>query len=898
VGGLVDELDGETLDLVIGNARGVLAQLVPELGGELSSGSTVSADQLCQLVVGVLQRLARRGPLVLIFEDVHWADTTTLALLSLLTRLGRLGPVLVVASFRSDELHRRHPLRPVVAEIERDERCTRIDVRPLDASATAELIGALDVPLADQEFAGDVYRRSAGNAFFIEELVAAHESRLDGVPEALRDVILARAAPLDDAATALLSAVAAAGGTTPEVLTAVCGFDGDQLRATLEVLFDTALLAPAGDEVRFRHELAREVFDEAIVPGERARLHGRLADALAQFRPARLGEIARHWDAAHDSARTLAASLAAGRQALRAGAAAEAEAHLGRALELWDTVDDAARSTGIDHPALCIETAVAAEHARHLDRAIDLHRRAVAELVDIDPMREADVWLELRDLYRFTHRWDDCERAVARALVLIPSSPPTSARAEALAHAALAEYYAKRPESAMERAREAVDIADAVGDPEVRVCAHNALGAAMSISAHDPEERLAHARAVIEMCGPRVSTERALTAFNGLMIQLSTSGRYPEAAAIAERGVTLARTTGLGGIRAAWLASGWIQMLTELGRWDDVEERVHDLGDLLDHPQEREDIALSWGAVLIRQGRLEEARPLIDAARALFSPGRWEPERPGLSPVVAMFDAAERRYEQVGAMVDDRLAVSPGDHDDLHLVAVGVGALADYAEAARAVHDDDGIRCAEATARRWTVRVRSQRHDVREWADAPLLRDLGLAELARLRGHREPERWAQLAAGWAAFGVRYDEAYARFRHAEALLAGTPGRASAVRQAASVALAAAYSIAVELRAAPLLTDVDGLARRARLSVVDQVAIVSPPARDVPEDDFDLTPRERDVLALLERGRSNSQIGAELYISAKTASVHVSNILRKLGVANRFEAAARAERARAR
>jgi hypothetical protein len=131
--GLVGELDGDALDLVLGSARSVLARLVPELGDERAGDPLVSSDRLCDLLVGIFKRLAQRDPLVVVVvEDLHWADATTRTLFSALARVGRIDPLLLVGTYRSDELHRRHPLRPVLAEIERGGRCERIDVRPLD----------------------------------------------------------------------------------------------------------------------------------------------------------------------------------------------------------------------------------------------------------------------------------------------------------------------------------------------------------------------------------------------------------------------------------------------------------------------------------------------------------------------------------------------------------------------------------------------------------------------------------------------------------------------------------------------------------------------------------------------------------------------------------------------
>ena len=555
---------------------------------------------------------------MLVVEDLHWADATTRTLFSALARVGRLRPVLLVGTFRSDELHRRHPLRPALAEIERAAQCERIDVRPLDRAATAELIGALGGVPADRVDVDDVHRRSGGNPFFVEELIAARRWGVAGLPDTLRDVILARAAMLDDTAVEVLGVAAAAGATLPEVLADVCGLGADAVRTTLDRLFATALLVPDGDEVRFRHELGREVFYDELVPGERARLHALLARSVAHRRPERLGEVARHWSAAHDTPRALAASVAAGRQALRAGAAAEAEGHLGRALELWDTVEDAGAVAGLDHPALLVETAIAAEHARHLERGIELDLQAVAELAGVDPMREAEVWLQLRDLYRFLNRWDDCAVTVARALDLIPESPPSSARAEALANAALGEVVANHTAEAVAYARQAIAAAEAVGDPDMVVKAYDTLVAALG-AAGDAEGALDIALANLTRCGPGVSPERTIGVYNAVTGAMTDVARYAEIPAHAERAVELARTTGLGGPRAGWIADRWVESLVLLGRWSEAEQLVSELADLLDHPSAEGDLAGPGGVALIRQGRLDEARPLIEQARAALA---------------------------------------------------------------------------------------------------------------------------------------------------------------------------------------------------------------------------------------------------------------------------------------
>jgi DNA-binding CsgD family transcriptional regulator/tetratricopeptide (TPR) repeat protein len=576
---------------------------------------------------------------------------------------------------------------------------------------------------------------------------------------------------------------------------------------------------------------------------------------------------------------------------LHTGAAAEAEAHLARALELWQSVNDATTLTGLDHPGLLLETALAAEHALHLDRAIDFASKAVAELTTVDSLREGEAWLVLRRLYRFTYRWDDCAYAVSRALAVIPDSPPSKVRAEALAVAALGDTYANHPDDAFAHARQAVAMAEAIGETDILVEAENALGAAL-YAAGNHEGALGVALANLERCGAAVTPARALTAYNGVLNSLGVFGRYAEIPAYARRAVELARSTGLGGPRSAWIAFHWIHALVVLGRWAEAEHVVDEVADLVDQPERRWELAVYWGLALVRQGRLDEARPLIEQARARWFRGGRDQGGGRLVASVVEFDAAEGRGADAQALVTaclDRNRVrSPGE---VNLVAAGIAALADCIGPSRDMVE------AIATATRWTELVDpAGRIEPEPAAEQPLHRDHVHAQLERLRGRSSPQHWARLATGWAELGFRYEEAMARYLRAAALLAGVAGRTNAARSAASSDLATARAIAADLHAAPLLAKVDDLARRARLTG-DPAGPPDPPSSGGTRwQELGLTPRELDVLDLLSRGRSNGEIGKELFISTKTASTHVSNIIRKLGVTNRVEAATLAVRDR--
>jgi DNA-binding CsgD family transcriptional regulator len=316
---------------------------------------------------------------------------------------------------------------------------------------------------------------------------------------------------------------------------------------------------------------------------------------------------------------------------------------------------------------------------------------------------------------------------------------------------------------------------------------------------------------------------------------------------------------------------------------------VSDLADLLDDAA-AELLDRYWGSALTRQGRLDEARPYITRLRATLESSIWLEEPHWLGAAVVEFDHAGGRKDPT-AIVDDLLSRPMWREGAAALVMAGVTALADQFGDVVGTSRDRRQVDPTAVADRWIERIdRVDDDGPRLSLETRLFVEAAVAQRTRLGGCADPERWARLASSFQRIGFRYDEALARFHHGEALLAGVAGRGLAARRAAERALTLSRAIATDLAASPLVLRIDELAHRARLQLDTALSKSGEQAADPWRVDYALTPRERDVLALLARGRSNGEIGRELFISTKTASVHVSSILRKLGVSNRVEAAA--------
>ncbi len=307
-----------------------LAALVPGLTLGLGGvGPTAAPGRVLEAVLTFFEQLADDAPVVLVLEDVHWADGSTRDLLALLVRMLSSERVLIVATYRTDELHRRHPLRALVADLERLPETERIDLEPLTESDLAQQIEGIRGAPATPEELGDLWRRSEGNPFFAEELVACGD--LGHLPSSLRDVLLAKVSTLGDREQVVLRTAAGIGPSVDDRLLArVVDLPRADLDLALRALADASLLLlDPPDGYAFRHALLQEVVYDELLPGERVALHVRIAEVLAADPDLQDGldraccsgrgaaALAHHWLEARRLPEALVASVAAGVEAER-----------------------------------------------------------------------------------------------------------------------------------------------------------------------------------------------------------------------------------------------------------------------------------------------------------------------------------------------------------------------------------------------------------------------------------------------------------------------------------------------------------------------------------------------------------------------------------------------------
>ncbi|WP_189819326.1 helix-turn-helix transcriptional regulator [Streptomyces olivaceoviridis] len=887
-----------------------LARLLPDLG-EAGTGrhDEQGTARLFELTARLLEGIAAGQSVVLVLEDLHWADASTRHLLAYLFRTLRAGRLLVLATYRSDDIHRRHPLRPLLAELDRLRTVRRIELARFTREEAGRQIAGILAVEPDPAQVDEIYARSDGNAFFIEELaVAATAGDCTGLTDSLRDLLLVRVEALPESAQKVARTVAEGGSTVEyRLIAAVARLAEDDLIEALRAAVGAHILTATrtGDGYRFRHSLVREAVADDLLPGERSRLNRRYAEALEADptlvpADARVMRLASYWYHAHDPAKALPAVLSAAVVARRRHAYTEQLRLLERAMELWDSAPEEIRSalrpvdyaevyppcgcdpatTPLRYLDLLAEAAVAGRFGGERERALKITKRALRLLEEEpDPLRAAWFWVQRSRLVQAMARGDG-RQELATAQDLVRGLPPSEVHAEVLAVAASWSMQRRPGPEALAAAERAVEYAHMVGARETELDARLTLGG-LTAEAGAPQAGLAEMRQVLRDTRAEGMHQVAARAYVNLPSVLQSVGRDREAVPLLREGIEFCRAYGLldSGV---WMWGNLSEALYSLGQWQEAAEAAAHATRVGHGAMPRGAGALSQAHLALARGDLAEAGRHLAAARAWYGTHDPMPQQSlPVARIVLGVAAAEGRITDARAALLPALDAGfpPGTHRygwPLLLAAATAEADARTLPAA--------LPGRAETLDRLSAAVRTLTTGVPLWqAYGQWTR----AELLRAEGRDTADTWSPVVTAFECLDRPYALARVRHRLAAVLLAegGDDERERAVEL-----LRLAGAVAAHLGARPLADAVARLAQRARLTLTGA-------ARRAPADPaaaLGLTSRERDVLRLVAAGRTNRQIAAELFISPKTASVHVSNILGKLGVSGRGEAAAVAHR----
>lgn len=843
----------------------------------LDRGNTFAA------VHDLLETVAEGGPLLVVVEDAHWADQSTRDMLSFLFSRPFAGPVRLVVSYRSDDLHRRHPLRPQVAEWVRLRGVERVQVEPLSDADVRLLIYRIhkDTTISEASIA-EIVDRAEGNAFFVEELIGATWATGGHVPAELADVLLVRLDRLDDRTREVVRVASVAGRhVSHELLAAVTGLDATDLEGALRSAVESNVLTRSGGSAyAFRHALLGEAVYDDLLPGERTRLHTAFSEALRSgAATGTAAELALHARRAGDRLTAVRAGIEAGNQAFAVGGPHEAAMQFLDALDLLEGLPEV--PDDVDVHALVRRCAEAFVASGRVGKAIKVLRAHLASLPpDAPAVDRGQVLTSIAAALLLTDTTEDPEAIAAEAVELLADAPPRlRARALSVHAQTLGRWNEERARSV---AMEGLALAQR----------HNLTGIA------------------VEIATTLTSLDETLDLDRLRATWLETADRA----------------------RAAGHVDAELRALYFLGRLH------HDLGDF-DGALEAygrvvsrgEEEGLTWApfpaearqmvaSVLVAQGRLREAYDRLDVS--------------GLNPPVV--------YEWLYYALQMHVQVLRGHTKEAAFEMLraywptdGLTAInAATAELARAEHEGDAARGIEV----YDLVVETVRPIWHEWFQARLRFStvvVGLfASCAQHQSAAEREEAAHVVRRLLEDGERVIDFYAQFeishgpeyhawvalRAAETLRwrwlsqldpPGAPELVAAWRAAeqAFVTFGHVPELArVRVRVAEVLRatgdsagarEVADLARETARQVglrplLDELTGLGSSPAPRPAATATLTPRETEILALVAEGRSNGEIGKQLFIATKTVSVHVSNILGKLDAASRTEAAAIARR----
>jgi DNA-binding CsgD family transcriptional regulator/tetratricopeptide (TPR) repeat protein len=874
----------------------LLALLDAGPGGADTAGGLL--DRLCR----GLSTVSEGRPLVFAVDDLQWADQTTRELvLYLLANLEGIR-LLLIAAIRAEALHGTDPLRRMLAELRRLRSVRVLDLAPLDRAQTDELAATIVGRSLAPDDAELVWARSQGNPFLVHELArGAREGRV-GLSDTLREIVLSRVDALPRPARAVVHAVAV--GAEPvehALLGPVVRLDEEELIEAARTAVEQRILVAEEDGYRCHHHLIKEVVGTQLLPGERAGLHRRYAEALlevsgGQAQPARL---ALHWRLAGERTQALLATIAAAEEAELRYGFAEAFGHWSTALELALPVPvvDAA---GGDRRSLLRRAAEAAYRCGEYQGALGMLEELATGTAGAQPC-----WLRTQRARYLAAagRPAEAEAEYDRAMAAIGGT----ARDRAVAAAYSAELLLQlgRYADAGQRAREALELARTVEDSTSSVVlASTALGFSQAYL-NDPVAGLAaveEALQTAERSGSPVDVAGAYLQLAELLT--GPLNELERGVVVAHRGAEWVEEVGLGRTYGTRLLAVAANGLFRIGRWADAEEVI--TAALRHRPSgaDAADLLLARCRIWLGYGELDAAEEDLEAVEALLAGG-------GARQVLPLLTLRAGLAIWRGQYVVAREAVWQGLRPDLlrsddvwllaPLVWHGLRAEAEAHATGAGQPDPETV----AHLRQVTEQIAaSSARAAGPVHDAVVgYQELCDAEIGRLEGKFDPAEWDSAAQVWERRRHPYPAMYARLRQAEALFAQRSRNAEA-----AAVLRAVHGAAVRLRARPMTEQIEDLARRARVTLqapapieADTVELAPPAARPGGEqrDELsELTAREYEVLAAVAEGRTNREIAKELFISERTVGVHLSHIFGKLQVRSRVQASSVFHRAKRR
>ena len=833
-------------------------------------------------VLRMLGHLGRQKPVLLLFEDLQWADPSTLGLVAYLTRVKSNERAMVLCTYRSS-LSQGHPLRNLLAEPQFTGHVHRLSLngftKPEFRAFTHDVAGEVDLERLQR-----IFDLSQGNPFYAGLLLTSREtSRL---PDDVKELMRAQLDQLSEHAAAVTRIAAIAGRRVGDrLLATVCEMDEPLLDNALRECERAQILIfhEVEQAYEFRHPLLRETVYEGLTARERRRVHSAMARALAadEHDNARAAmEMAHHWYQTENKHEALTAAVRAGKIAVRMRAFQEAEALYRNALDLWRLVPDPQAVSGTTRVRVLAAAADAARWAGHLKPAVDWAGEATAEWDAGDDPAEAGELYERLGSYQWeAGAMEDSLEAFQEAQRRLENQPASAVKSRVASKLATATMVKGNYSQALGLARSALEMALEADARAEQGRALNSTGLALTMRG-SAGEGVPLLREAVEIAEENDHLEDLFRAYGNLGLALEHSGDLRGAVSVLHDGLAQARVLGvLGARQVGVLANNACAAMYLLGRWEEAATLLEEM--MEDRPvRQTLYMRLTLAQIEVARGRWEQAQRLL--AEVSVHPNA-DPRFLGpLYICAAEIEMWRGDLPAARAAVDDGMdAVSSAENSlvRLQLCAAGLRAAADECLS------DPGVSAQPGGARAFADRLLETARQVAgqpQEAEIAVLLSQCEAEWSRAGRTDTAEGWTRIAENWVRQDQPFPAAYARLRQAEAEFRARRKNRS------GQALRLAHAAAQVLGAEPLRDRIEAFSQRHRVLLTDPATGAVVPAPRRPYDGYKLTTRELEVLRGACDGYTRSQVAARLFISVNTVNVHTHNAIHKLGVTS-WEAA---------
>ena len=890
----VEQTSAQQLSAEMGPGASDIAEIVPEIRNKISglpASPSLAPEQarfrLFDSVATFFKNAGRTLPLILVLDDLHWADASSLLMLEFLAKEIGQSPVLILGTYRDVEVSGRHPLAQTLGTLVREQHYLKVSLGGLSLQEVGEFVQASAGVVLPVDAIEMVHSRTEGNPLFVSQVVGLvspaqmveDRSWAEVLPEGVRETIGRRLSRLSEPCNQVLRTASVIGrefdASLLQQLTTDLSADGvlDALDEALEARVVEPL--PQGmSRHRFGHALFQQTLYEELTPVQRARIHARTGEALealyGDFPGDYAAELAYHFAEASQVVGTeklVKYALVAGERALETHAYEEALGYfrqglLAKSLEPDGPATDSARAALLfglgrsqaatsGHSVSKTREAIgnlkkAFEHYRHSDqpeRALQVAEYPVrpqagyqiglkdlvgpaVEMAPPDSPEAARLYSIYGSVLGLEEiRYDEAQEAFSRALAIAQRSGDVSLEMRALANAANVHYFHARQQEALRTSLRAIELSDQLNDPRTELAARYIAVLALRVTGN-LQDAARHASAMLNLA-ERIRDHFWLVLSYWVSEHVCLSmGDWHAARSFSELGLSVSPG-------APTLLSTRVRLEYEVGQ---IDEGARFLERLLDVAK----AAPNW--------------PVFDHAAV----ANTIPVIASITGVLGRFDVAEKAAETV--------LLSPQALPMFSMIAQNGLAL-------MAVMREDRAGCEKLYDRILSLE---------EYVSYPMVRGRLLGLLAQAKSHldKAAAHFEDALAFCRKAGYRPELAWTCHDYADTLL---QRQSSGDRTRATELLEEARAVSTDLGMAPLLQRVTTLQER----------VASLPER-APAYPDGLSQREVEVLRLVAAGKTDREIGEELIISIYTVSNHVRSILNKTGSANRTEAAAYAAR----